>query len=182
MRTLIAIVPVMLISLASCANNSASERDIQVLATTSSAWDAAAAAQRLRAAGASAFPALVARLDDETTVPSNAFDAREIVTVYADGTCGPYRASVGTVCFELIQYMIYGSGWPKAFRGYFAFTEDDVAVWLSRHRGSSLEQMREAASAESIARIDKALVQSPDSEFLQDARRAFQRHRLAAPN
>jgi len=119
-----------------CAHGPTPAQDIQIIATTSSTVKANDAYGRLYAAGVDAFPALVARLDDHATIPTDIF-ARDIMVINADGSASAYRASVADACFEILQGQIEGN-WPKGFRQYYVLTPSNVADWLGRHKGESL--------------------------------------------
>jgi hypothetical protein len=147
------------------------ERYIQDLSAGKPPAASHAAWEALSAAGAEAFPALIAHFGDRAVAADNVQQA----------TAEPIR--VGDACFAILQVQIEGA-WPVSIRDFQVLTPHNAASWLAAHRGLTLADLRIAATQESLAQAEAALAKDPPSrvnrgavKFLTERERALREER-----
>ncbi|WP_148618747.1 hypothetical protein [Mariniblastus fucicola] len=96
------------------------------------------AVRLLESAGVDAFPALLARLDDDSDACDRFMHA---VGSFGDGPHEPYHPSIGRACFDLIQGQAEGV-WPKGFRQYHVLNNSNIREWIGQRKGKTLHEMR----------------------------------------
>ena len=109
--------------------------------------------ESLLKAGVEAFPALLKRIGDETVISNGKFHG-------ATST----RPRIGRVSFLIIQYQIE-SAWPKGFRQHYALNEQNVAAWLSKHKGLSITQLRIRALTDSMDSLSREIEKGGVTDF-----------------
>lgn len=144
---------------------------VQMLAQYGPLQTAESAYERLRDAGADAFPVLLVHLEDKRSVPVSVFGGDEM------STDGAINVTLGSVCFGLLQSQIEGD-WPKAFRNGYVLTPDNIEAWLARHAGESLAQLQAAAARDELAAVERRIAAEGATPGLQ-ALRAFLQARVA---
>ena len=119
--------------------------------------------ESLVAAGADAFPALIFHFSDRDEASSQFQQQTQNVT------------TVGEACFAIVQMQIEGRS-PKDSRQFQVLTPENTREWLAAHRGFTLEELRKAASRESIAKAEAALAANPSDKFLKKEVRYLKEH------
>ena len=111
---------------------------------------------KLKMAGTAAFPALLARIHDETIIDSGLFQA-EVMKKTNEGEWVLARPTIGLVAFETIRNQIE-STWPKGgIRKHYALNKQNVEIWLTKHKGLSITQMRIRATVDSMDALSREI-------------------------
>jgi hypothetical protein len=124
----------------------------------------------LERAGTTAFPTLLAHLNDKTTA-SEAFQ-HEV----EDNHGNVLSPTVGEVCFDLIQHQVEGN-WPKAYRQYYFLNPQNVVAWWQSRKQKSLNELRIEAARASLR---KARERRGTANYYPDAARFLEKHLRAA--
>ncbi|QDV46099.1 hypothetical protein Enr13x_60030 [Stieleria neptunia] len=127
------------------------------------AASASAAYDSLAERGVDAFPALAARLDDETEANYEVFRNPTVMTKTRRGWA-IYKPNVGDVAFLLIQRQIEGT-WPGAFKDHHAITQSNAKDWITKHKGLTLKQLRILAVTESLSSVARELAKDSSSDL-----------------
>ena len=130
------------------------------------------AVDRFLFAGLAGFPTLLAHLDDKRLCDAyyddkNQSDSNPDGSLMRnpDGTPHHHHTTIGEACFDLIQEQVEGS-WPFPLRDFYTLSPRNVRKWLDSHKGESLQQLFTSARAESIRRVEAALLLHPEDEVL----------------
>ena len=107
----------------------------------------------LKTAGTAAFPALLARIHDETIIDSGLFQ-EEVMRKTSEGKWVLARPTIGLVAFEMTRNQIE-STWPKGARQYYALNKQNMEVWLTKYKGLSITQLRIRAVVDSMDALSR---------------------------
>jgi hypothetical protein len=142
------------------------ERHVKNLAAGTPEKDIEASLRALRAAGAAAFPTLIAHFTDKTLAEPKFFQ-REMVEIVNDRIVGFYAPKVGDACFDILQGQIEGN-WPKLYRVHYVLSPTNAKQWLDAHKGLTIPQLQRASREESLRNAEAALAKDPSAKYLQD--------------
>ena len=127
------------------------ERAIQDLAEGKDRQTLKSAIQVLSDAETRAFPALIKHLSNKTPASVEYFGARAVQCAPQITPCPPWQPTIGEACFAMIQSEVEGN-WPKAYRGHYTLTAENVGEWWESRRTMSLKDLQLDAATTSLER------------------------------
>ena len=147
------------------------ETAIASLSEKSDAAQVTGAIAALESAGAKAFPALLAHLND--TARASVVFQRALMEVDAKGNVvGLHHPTIGEACFALIQNQVEGN-WPKAYRQYYVLSPKNVVSWWQARKAKTLKELQlETAQAS----LTQARQRRGRSDYSREAVRFLEGH------
>ena len=122
-------------------------QQIELLASGVPIHKTSSAIKEFESAGLDGFPALTAHLDNPVRAAQHFVS--EGLARDSNGNPIPYKPSIGTACFELLQGQIEGV-WPKGYRSYQVLNPSNIREWLAMRKDKSLQELRLECATNSL--------------------------------
>jgi len=138
-----------------CSSLSAGLDDIITALSSSDEKRVLESLSRILEAGPDAFPALLRHMHDPRLANESVFPPTRARTERSDKHPLQNRKTVGNACFDIISVQVEGT-MPHIYRPFRALQRKNIAAWVRKHAGKSLDELRLLAVEESIRRVRSA--------------------------